>query len=71
MKGNFYFQKFNGERVLLGESINEEKAMVLMHNFLSEHGFKSHYTRSWKEGKSTIYDIGSYVEFFIFMEADN
>lgn len=66
--GNFYFQRANAERILLGEGVNEHEAMALMQKFLDEHNYKSYYTRSWLEGNTKWYDVGSHIEFFVFVE---
>ena len=65
--GNFYFKRCNGERLLLGESITEKEAMILMHNFLDEHNYKSYYTRTYRIENEIYYDVGSWTEEFIFV----
>ena len=65
--GDFYFKRSNGEKVLLGEDITEEQAMILMNNFLKEHNYKSYYTRAYKVDNRVYYDVGSWSEEFIFV----
>ena len=69
--GSFYFQKADGEMVLLQKNISEQEAMILMQKFLDEHNFKSYYTRGWQDGNIKWYDVGSHVEFFVFVKGDN
>lgn len=65
--GDFYFKRSNGERVLLGESITEQQAMVLMNDFLKKHNYKSYYTRTYMVNNKVHYDVGSWTEEFIFV----
>ena len=70
---NFYFQRRNGEYILLLNNCTKAQAMVKMHQFLDEHNFKSYYTRCWNTSDgNTHYDVGSHTEFFIwgFVEID-
>lgn len=65
-KKNFYFQRSNGEYILLQEDCTESQAMMKMKKFLDEHNFKSYYTRIWNnENGNRWYDVGSHTEFFI------
>lgn len=68
--GDFYFKRSNGEKVLLGENVTEQQAMVLMNNFLAEHNYKSYYTRAYKMGNRVYYDVGSWSEEFIFVSKE-
>ena len=63
--GSFYFERSNGERVLLAESVDKEAAFSIMKNFLDDHNYKSYYTRTWEEGNELWIDVGSHTEFFI------
>lgn len=65
--GNFYFQRSNDERILLGENITEPQAMILMHDFLIDHNYKSYYTRMYKVNNEIYYDVGSWTEKFVFV----
>ena len=64
--GDFYFERSNGERVLLGSNISEQEAMKIMTKFLEDHNFKSYYTRIWRVDNEVYYDVGSHSERFIF-----
>ena len=61
---NIYFQRSNGEFVLLAESVTQEDAQLVMKHFLDEHNYKSYYTRSWERNGVRWYDVGSWSEFF-------
>jgi hypothetical protein len=63
---NFYFQRSNGEYILLQNNCTEAQALMKMNEFLEEHNFKSYYTRCWKTPDgNTHYDCGSWSEFFV------
>lgn len=62
---DLYFIRSNGEYKLLRENVTESQARMIIHQFLDEHNFKSYYTRTWNNGKGTIYDVGSHTEFFL------
>ena len=65
-KKNFYFQRSNGEYILLLEDCTESQAMTKKKQFLDDHNFKSYYTRIWNtQDGNTHYDVGSHTEFFI------
>ena len=63
--GNFYFERSNGERLLLAENVNREGAFKIMNEFLDDHKFKSHYVRSWQQDNELWFDVGSWSEFFV------
>ena len=66
MNHNLYFQRSNGQYILLQEDCTEEQAFAKIHQFLDEHNFKSYYTRTWTtEDGNKHYDVGSWSEFFI------
>lgn len=66
MKKNLYFQRSNGEYILLLENCLEAEASKKINQFLDEHNFKSYYTRTWNtEDGNKHYDVGSWSEFFI------
>ena len=65
-KKNLYFQRSNGEYILLKENCSETQASTEIHSFLDKHNFKSYYTRIWNtENGNRWYDVGSHTEFFI------
>lgn len=63
--GNFYFERSDGEWVLLGENVNREGAFKIMNKFLDDHNYKSYYIRSWQKGNKLWFDVGSWSEFFV------
>lgn len=63
-KRNLYFQRSNGEHLLLATDVTEEEAYKEMQKFMDEHNFKSYYTRSWQVNDITTYDVGSWTEYF-------
>lgn len=62
---NLYFERSNGEQVLLLKSCSEEEAFKKMQEFCNEHNFKIYYVRSWSSGNEKHFDVGSHTEFFI------
>lgn len=69
--GDFYFERSNGERVLLAENVNREAANVVMKQFLDDHSFKSYYTRVWEENGELWMDVGSHTEFMVLVYKEN
>lgn len=68
--GDFYFERSNGERVLLAENVDQKAANVVMKQFLDDHNFKSYYTRTWEHENELWMDVGSHTEFFILVYKD-
>lgn len=68
--GDFYFERSNGERVLLGTNLNREGAFKVIDDFLKDHNYKSHYVRTWEEGNTLWFDVGSWSEFFVLIHKD-
>ena len=68
--GNFYFERSNGERVLLAENIDKETAFHVTYQFLNEHNYKSYYTRTWEQSNELWMDVGSHTEFFVLVYKD-
>lgn len=67
IKKNMYFQRSNGEYILLLENCTEEEGLVAAQKFMDEHNFTCYYIRTWKiPGGNKIYDVGSHVEFFVY-----
>lgn len=49
----------------IAEVSSKEDAFAEIQKFLSDHNYKSYYTRHWNENPyHTIYDVGSWSEFF-------
>lgn len=60
------FENSNGERREIGTSDTTQGCFQIISDFLTEHNFKSYYTRVSKtenEGELWI-DVGSHTEFF-------
>ena len=70
LKQNLYFQRPNGNYLLIQEQVTEDEVMNVISNFLNRHNYISHYTRYWRENGKTIYDVGSWSEFFVLAAAD-
>ena len=68
---NLYFQRSNGEFVLLSADVTEDNAVLKMSEFLKEHNFKSYYTRIWEKNGVKWFDVGSHTEFFVWASAEN
>lgn len=69
--GDFYFERSNGERVLLAENVNRKAANVVMEQFLDDHNFKRYYTRIWEEGNELWMDFGSHTQFMVLVYLKN
>lgn len=68
---NIYFQRSNGEFVLIEESVTQEDARLVMKHFLDERNYKSYYTRSWEHDGARWYDVGSWSEFFVWANEED
>ena len=69
---NLYFINTSGERRLLASDIEKDSVSPIIKSFLDERGYKSYYTRIWETKEGTMYDVGSYTEFFLWgNECDN
>lgn len=69
---NLYFQKSNGEHLLIQENVsNEKEALSLISEFLKRHNYNSYYTRMWYSGETAIFDVGSWSEFFKFAKPED
>lgn len=44
---NMYFQRSNGEFILLLENCTEEDGWKAAQKFMNDHNYKSYYTRTW------------------------
>lgn len=63
--GTFYFQRSNGERVLLAKNINKNDVFIVMKQFLDNHKCKTYYIRTCESENELWIDVGSWSEFFI------
>lgn len=58
------FQNRKHEERVIAEPSNIEEAIKAVNKFLSDHNFKSYYTRVWEENGRLKFDVGSWSEFF-------
>lgn len=65
-----YFERSNGEKVLVKENIEERKILQEIRDHVAKlnPNFKIHYFRCWKIEEGMVYDVGSHTEFFIVTE---
>lgn len=62
---NLYFQRANGEYLLIKEKVQTiEEALKEISAFLERHHYNSYYTRYWTNIDETTFDVGSWSEFF-------
>lgn len=61
-----YFRNSQGKLRVIAEPTSEKECSASIKQFLDEHGFKSYYTRTWKDANGNKWhDVGSHTEFFI------
>ena len=65
LEKNLYFQRSNGKYLLIKENVLEKEVLEEISNFLKRHNYTSYYTRFWHKGEQTIYDVGSWSEYFV------
>ena len=58
------FQNSKHEERVIAKPLNIEEATKEINKFLSDHNFKSYYTRVWEENGRLKFDVGSHTEFF-------
>ena len=64
-----YFENPAGNRRIIAFPNSAEEAAKEIHKFCEARNFKIHYTRTWKDDRgNTVYDVGSWSEFFILEE---
>lgn len=63
---NLYFIRSNGEKRLVRENIDPEKAIGYINEYTHSlnPNYKIYYVRSWGKDNGTMYDVGSHTEFF-------
>ncbi len=49
----------------LASDVKRDVAFRVMHEFLEERNYKSYYTRVWDTDEGTMFDVGSWSEFFL------
>ena len=63
---NLYFERSNGEEILVKENVNNEKVLTDIKEYVNKlnPNYKIYYVRSWTIDGKTTYDVGSHTEFF-------
>lgn len=72
--GQLFFENSYGERREIANNITKENCTTEIKKFIDKHNkgkpkdkkFKTYYIRTWEESGETVYDVGSYTEFFYF-----
>ena len=61
-----YFRNSKGRLRVIAEPTSEKECGAAIRQFLNEHNFTNHYMRTWRCCKTgrTVFDVGSYTEFF-------
>lgn len=67
MKHNLYFERSNGESVLIEENVTTENVVAFIKQYITKinPNYQIPYFRVWSNEDCTIYDAGSHTEFFI------
>lgn len=64
-KRNLYFINSRGEYRIIMANVEKHEALLAMDVFLKNRNYKRYYTRSWDTDEGTMYDVGSWSEFFL------
>lgn len=69
---NLYFIRSNGEYLLVEPKIEEKDTIKFIKKFIKEKNpdFEIYYIRTWETNEGTMYDVGSYTEFFLWGDKD-
>lgn len=75
VRGTLYFQRSNGEKVIKAVNVREDEVGRAIKDVVGQMNpkFKIYYTRAWKSSEdpnTTVYDVGSHTEFFLFTRSD-
>ena len=64
---NLYFIRSNGEKRLIRENIDPDKAIGYIEEYVyyTNPKYKIYYIRTWENEEGTMYDVGSHTEFFL------
>lgn len=68
--GKLFFENSQGIRREIANNISREDCAKEIKKFIDEHNkgrnkkFHSYYTRTWEENGETVFDVGSWTEFF-------
>lgn len=63
---NLYFQNSQGKKRIIAKNLSDKRQISEeINKFLKKHNFKCYYTRCWYDGEYTVYDVGSWTEFFL------
>lgn len=70
MNENLYFQRTNGTYLLIQENVSKDGALNIISDFLKRSDYTSYYSRYWAKDEITIFDVGSWSEYFVLAAAD-
>ena len=66
---NVMFENSKSQKRIIGTAETNDEAFKVINDFLTDHNYKSYYTRTWKkDDKTTVIDVGSHTEFFYIQE---
>ena len=66
---NVMFENSKSQKRIIGTAETNDEAFKVINDFLTDHNYKSYYTRTWKkDDKTTVVDVGSHTEFFYIQE---
>ena len=66
---NVIFENSKSQLRIIGTAETNDEAFKVINDFLTDHNYKSYYTRTWKkDDKTTVVDVGSHTEFFYIQE---
>ena len=66
---NVLLENPKSQKRIIGTAETNDEAFKVINDFLTDHNYKSYYTRTWKkDDKTTVVDVGSYTEFFYIQE---
>lgn len=60
-----YFQRSNGEYIKISDFATYKNVEYEISKYCLSKGYAITYTRSWEDGRGTIFDVGSHTEFFV------
>ena len=68
IKENLYFERSNGDYLLIQESVSKNEALDVINKFLKRHNYDHYYTRIITHEDVVTYDVGSWSEFFVLVD---
>lgn len=69
--GTLFFKRKNGEKILIKNKVQENEVGKAIHEAVANMNpnYKIYYMRYWQsnvDSNVTVYDVGSYTEFFLY-----